>query len=72
MKSCRGRGHKDRLILGLGTRWRWVVTLIPQPIAERAPGTNEQEAWWAPGLVWNILDKISCPCRDSNPKSSSP
>jgi len=36
-------------------------------LVERAPSATEQEAGWAPGFVWNTLDKISCLCWDSNP-----
>ena len=42
------------------------------PLGERAKPT-EEEAGWAPELVWSILEKrVYCSCRDSNPGPASP
>jgi hypothetical protein len=62
-------------ILDLGTRWRWVVSFTPQPLytKEGVPGTHSIGGWMGPraGLD-TVKRKIPNPCRDSNPRSSSP
>jgi hypothetical protein len=42
IKAYKGRVDTVTLILNLCTRWRWVVTLVPQPVCPQAkcPGTS--------------------------------
>jgi hypothetical protein len=49
-KEYMGRGGIAPLILNLGTRWRSVVNLTPQPLypGERAPSTHQYEGWLSP------------------------
>jgi hypothetical protein len=60
------------LILGLGSRWEWVVSVTPRPrftSVERTPGTHCTGGWVGPraGLDTEVRGKIICPCRGSNP-----
>jgi hypothetical protein len=60
------------LILNLGTRWGWVVSVTPRPRftpGERIPGTHWIGDWVGPraGLDAEARRKIFCPCRGSNP-----
>jgi hypothetical protein len=62
-------------ILDLGTRRRWLTSrpgrFTPR---ERAPGTHWIGGWVGrrAGLDAVVKRKIPSPCRDSNPRSSSP
>jgi hypothetical protein len=71
MKAYWGSGDIAPLILDLGTRGRWVVSLMSPG---RAPGTNWLGGWVGPraGLNAVVKKKILSPCRDPNPRSSSP
>ena len=69
-KDIQGNGGTAPLLLSLSTRWKWVVSLMHQLLY----------CWyhWTPGCViptasLDILEKreISCPCQESNPRSSS-
>jgi hypothetical protein len=60
------------LILNLGTRWGWVISIMPRPRftpGERTPGTHWIGGWVGPraGLDAEARRKILCPCRGSNP-----
>jgi hypothetical protein len=77
MEALGGRGgiaSKPLLILDLGTRWGWVVsvTLRPRlnpPPRERTPSTHCTGRWVGPraGLDTEDRGKILCPRRVSNP-----
>jgi hypothetical protein len=65
------------LILNLGTRWGWVVSITPQPRfipGERTPGTHWTGGWVGPRacLDAGARRKILCPCRGSNPDRPAP
>jgi hypothetical protein len=58
------------LILNLGTRWGWVVSVTPWPRftpGKRTPGTHWIEGWVGPraGLDAGVRRKILCLCRGS-------
>jgi hypothetical protein len=60
------------LILNLGTRWGWVVSVTPRPRftpGERTPGTHFTGGWAGlrAGLDAEARRKILCFCRGSNP-----
>jgi hypothetical protein len=60
------------LILNLGTRWGWVVSITPRPRftpGERTPGTHWTGGWVGPraSLDAEARRKILCLCRGSNP-----
>jgi hypothetical protein len=60
------------LILNLGTRWGWVVSVTPRPRCtpgERTSGTHLTGGWVGPraGLDTEARRKILCLCRGSNP-----
>jgi hypothetical protein len=60
------------LILNLGTRWGWVVSITPWPRftpVERTPGTHWSGGWVVPraGLDAEARRKSLCFCRGSNP-----
>jgi hypothetical protein len=60
------------LILDLGTRWGWVVSITPRPRftpGERTLGTHCTGGWVGPraGLDTEASGKILCPRRESNP-----
>jgi hypothetical protein len=64
------------LILNLGTRWGWVVSITPRPRfspGKRTPGTHCIRSWvdLRAGLDAEARGKILCPCRGSNPPPSS-
>jgi hypothetical protein len=54
------------LILDLGTRWGWVVSVTPRP--RFTPGTHCTGGWVSSraGLDTEARGKILCPCRESN------
>jgi hypothetical protein len=66
------------IILDLGTRWRWVVSLTPQPLYPPPTGETALGIHWIGRWVgsWAGLDPVekrtSCPCREWNPRPSSP
>jgi hypothetical protein len=73
MKANRERKSTAPLILKLGARCRWVVSITPRPlyITERTPILIE--AGWASESIWTFWRRnISCPCRDLKPRPSSP
>jgi hypothetical protein len=60
------------LILNLGTRWGWVVSVTSRPRftpGERTPGTHWTGSWVGPraSLDAEARKKIICLCRGSNP-----
>ena len=65
MQAYRGSKGIAPLTLNLGTGWRRVVNVRPQPLypRERAPLSTEQVAVWAPEKVWTSWrrEKVSCP-----------
>jgi hypothetical protein len=63
-----GEEEKLLLILNLGTRWGWVVSITPRPRftpGERTPGTHWTGGWVDPraGLDAESRRKIFCPFR---------
>jgi hypothetical protein len=63
------------LILNLGTRWGWVVSITPRPRftpGEMTPGTHCTGGWVSPraGLDAEVRRKILCLCRGLNPGRS--
>jgi hypothetical protein len=65
------------LILNLGIRWGWVVSITPRPrftLWERTPGTHCTGAGWAPEPVWTqrLGEKNPLPLSGIEPRSSSP
>jgi hypothetical protein len=64
------------LFLNLSPRWRWVVSLTPGGFipSVRAPSMHSVEGLVSSKACLIVLEKrqISCPCQDSNPRSSSP
>jgi hypothetical protein len=72
--EAHGRGEEVwlLLILNLGTRWGWVVSITPRPCftpGEMTFGTHWIGSWVGPraGLDAGTRRKILCPCRGSNP-----
>jgi hypothetical protein len=66
-----GEGTELLLILDLGTRWGWVVSVTPRPRFtpwERTTGTHCTGGWVGPraGLDTEDRGQILCPCRGSN------
>jgi hypothetical protein len=61
------------LILDLGNRWGWVISVTPRPRfspAERTPPVPiVQEAWWVPEPVWTqrLEEKYFASARDRTP-----
>jgi hypothetical protein len=60
------------LILNLGNRWGWVVSITPRPRfipGERTPCTHWTGGWVGPraGLDAEATGKNLCPCRGMNP-----
>jgi hypothetical protein len=71
MKALGGEEVELLLILDLGTRWGWVVSVTPRPRfspGERNPGTHCTGGWVGPraGLDTEATGKILCLCRGSN------
>jgi hypothetical protein len=67
-----GGGKKLLLVLHLGTRWGWMVSVTPRPRftpGERTSGTHCTGGWMGSraGLDAEARRKILCPCRGSNP-----
>jgi hypothetical protein len=73
MQATRGGGKiKLLLILDLGTRWGWVVSVTTWPHFTprgRTPSTHCTGGWVGPraGLDTEARGKILCLCRESNP-----
>jgi hypothetical protein len=61
MKAQRGRRIIALLFFNLGARWGWVVNATPWPLypRERDPLSIEQEAGWAPELVWTGVENLA-------------
>jgi hypothetical protein len=63
------------LIINLGARWRWLISLTCQPLypRERATGNHWIGGWVGPITGLDILEKryTSHPCRVSNSGPSS-
>jgi hypothetical protein len=71
MKALGGRGVYLLLILDLGTRYGWLVSVTPRPLfslGERTTGTHCTGGWVGPraGLDTEARGKIFCPRRGSN------
>jgi hypothetical protein len=71
MEAHGGREVQLLLILNLGTRWGWVVSVTPWPRftpGERTPSTHWIGGWVGPraGLDAGARRKILCPCQGSN------
>jgi hypothetical protein len=52
-------------ILDLGTRWRWLVSLVPRCFApgKMAMAPIQYDAVWAPELIWMPYRRTkTCPC----------
>jgi len=55
MKACTGRRGISPLILDLGARWRWLVSMKLRPfISGKKPWcpVNRKKVMWAPETVW--------------------
>jgi hypothetical protein len=73
-KVLGGRGGIDLLILDLGTRWGWVVSVTPRPRfnpGESTPGTHCTGCWVGPraGLDTEARGKILSPLPGIEPRS---
>jgi hypothetical protein len=58
------RGCTDPCFLDLSTRWRWVVSYMPQlfyPPRERAPLPTGEGTGWAPEPVWMLWSWVIIP-----------
>jgi hypothetical protein len=71
-RHMEGKEEKLLLILNLGTRWGWVVSIMPRPRftpGKITPGTHWIGGWVGPraGLDAEARRKILCPCRGSKP-----
>jgi hypothetical protein len=70
MKTC-GEWRYISAILDFGTRWRWVVSFMPQAHCtpgERAHDTNWIGRWVGPKAVFDaVKTKVCCPWRKSTP-----
>jgi hypothetical protein len=66
MEAHGGRGGMLLLILNLGTKWGWVVSITPRP--RFTSGTHWIGGCVGPraGLDAGARRKILCPCRGSN------
>jgi hypothetical protein len=66
-----GEWRYSSTILDLSTRWWWLASFMPWPLYPLGKPLvpTEQEARWAPELVWILQsrEKISYPCQQSNP-----
>jgi hypothetical protein len=74
-RHLRGKEEKPLLILNLGTRRGWVVSITPRPHftpGERAPGNHCTGGWVGPraSLDAEARGIILCLCRVSNPGRS--
>jgi hypothetical protein len=70
-RRLRGEEVRLLLILDLGTRLRWVVSVTPRQCftpGERTPGNHWTRCWGTPELVWTqrIEEKSFRLCRGSN------
>jgi hypothetical protein len=65
MNTYSGNGGIAVLILNLGTRWKWVISI-------HAPAAWPPEKNPRFGLDALEMSEIPCPYRDSNPGASSP
>jgi hypothetical protein len=75
LQALGGRGGIAPIILDLGTRWGWVVTVTPRPRfapGKGPPGIHCTGGWVGPraGLDTEVWGKIFCPRRRSNPDRS--
>jgi hypothetical protein len=67
MRTHRGSyGTEHSLLTGFNFRPRLL------DLRERATVHAEREAGWAPTAGLYVLERVSCPKRDSNPAPSSP
>jgi hypothetical protein len=75
MKAYCGSGGIDPRILDLGTRWRWVVNFTPRPLYPKgkSPWYPSDRRLGKPHSRSGRggEEKISSPCRVSNPRSSN-
>jgi hypothetical protein len=74
MNELEGRGNIAPLILDLGTRWGWVVSVTPRPRftpGEMTPGTHCTGGWVGPraGLDTEVTGKIFSPQPGIEPRS---
>jgi hypothetical protein len=64
MKACRENGCIASLILNLGSRWRWVVSFMPQPLYPYGKNSRYplHGIWVGPRASLDIFEKgkISC------------
>jgi hypothetical protein len=65
MKPCRGSGSIAPLILNLGTRWRWVVSLTSQLLEGLEceswnPPTHWIGNWVGARAVWTFWEREKC------------
>jgi hypothetical protein len=76
MEALVGRGVLLLLVFDLGTRWGWVVSVMPRPRfspGERTPGTHCTGGWVDPraGLDTEARGKILSPLLGIEPRSPS-
>jgi len=71
MKAYWGSGGITLRLLDLSTRWRWVVSFMPQPLYPwgKSPDTQWTGGWVGPraGLDAVVKRRIPSPSWDSNP-----
>jgi len=61
MKAYKRSRGTAPLTFNLGTRWRWVVNIMPQPLhlTERTLAPTEQSGRWASEPLWMFLELTS-------------
>jgi hypothetical protein len=64
-----GEWRYSSAVLDLSTRWRWVVSFMPQPLYPQVKSPHWIEGWMGSRAALGAVKKmeISCPCRQSNP-----